>query len=204
MMAFGCSIMAGEEIENQPQIPKLLAEHFGEELINHAKVGSSNDEIIHTAFEKITPSQTVIIGITDVARVYWPHHKTSNVQSFSVSNFKGKLTGLKETLDSWYKFCYNEEVLEQYYYSKYKHLERYCHMMGNNIYFMNFCAGSDAGFSEAQGDNWCTSGPSLVKFTDSSPRYGRQPKGHPNSQAHVQYTRYLLETFPALREKRRK
>lgn len=204
MMAFGCSIMAGEEIENLPQIPKLLAKHFDEELINYAKVGSSNDEIIHTAFENITPGQTIIVGITDVARVYWPHHKADQVQSFSISNFKGKLTGLKNTLDSWYKFCYNEEVLEQYYYSKYKHLERYCHNMGNNIYFMNFCAGDRGVIANAKEGNWCTSVPSLIKFTDSSPRYGREPKGHPNSQAHIQYTRYLLETFPTLKEKRRK
>ena len=34
MMAFGCSIMAGEEIENYRKY-----KHFDEELINYAKVG---------------------------------------------------------------------------------------------------------------------------------------------------------------------
>ena len=76
--------------------------------------------------------------------------------------------------------------------------------MGNNIYFMNFCAGYKGAFYNAEGGNWCTSVPSLIRFTDSSPRYGREPKGHPNSQAHIHYTRHLLETFPALKEKRRK
>ena len=160
-MAFGCSVMYGEEIETQQTIPKLLAEHFGEELINHAKVGSSNDEIIHTAFTEITPKQTVIIGITDVARVYWPHSMTDNIQSYSVSNFRGKLIGLKNTLDSWYKFCYNEEVLYKYTYQKLKHLEKYCHNMGNNIYFLNFCS-HRKGFTEAEGRNWCTKDTSLV------------------------------------------
>ena len=96
MMAFGCSVMYGEEIETQQTIPKLLAKHFDEELINYAKVGSSNDEIIHTAFTEIKPKQTVIIGITDVARVYWPHSMTDNIQSYSISNFRGKLVGLKK------------------------------------------------------------------------------------------------------------
>ena len=70
---------------------------------------------------------------------------------------------------------------------------------------MNFCAGWKDAFSNAEGANWCTTSvPSLLNYTDESPRCGRAPNGHPNSQAHIQYTRYLLETFPALREKKRK
>lgn len=201
MMAFGCSIMYGEEIETQLTIPKLLAKHFDEELINYAKVGSSNDEIIHTAFTEIKPKQTIIIGITDVARVYWPHSMTDNIQSYSISNFRGKLVGLKNTLDSWYKFCYNEDVLYKYTYQKLKHLEKYCHNMGNNIYFFNFCSGRH-GFSQAEGRNWCTIDTSLVSYTDQF-ELGRMPKGHPTSRAHLKYTRYLLDNYKALKEKTR-
>ena len=202
MMAFGCSIMAGEEIEANPQIPKILAEYFNEELHNFAQVGASNDEIIHTAFENVQPGHTVIVGITDVGRVFWPHHKADQVQSFSLSNFKGRLPGMKNTLDTWFKFCYNETVLEKHYYKKYKHLEKYCHMMGNKIYFMNFCAGADGAFADAVGGNWLTKGDSLVRFTDER-KLGREVKGHPSSRSHIKYTRYLLENYPVLRDRKR-
>ena len=126
---------------------------------------------------------------------------TDNIQSYSISNFRGKLVGLKNTLDSWYKFCYNEDVLYKYTYQKLKHLEKYCHNMGNNIYFFNFCSGRH-GFSQAEGRNWCTIDTSLVSYTDQF-ELGRMPKGHPTSRAHLKYTRYLLDNYKALKEKTR-
>ena len=202
MMAFGCSVMAGEEIEGNPQIPKILAKYFDEELHNFAEVGSSNDEIIHTAFENVQPGHTIIVGITDVGRVFWPHHQADQVQSFSLSNFKGRLMGMKNTLDTWFKFCYNEEVLEKHYYRKYKHLEKYCHMMGNKIYFMNFCCGWKGAIANAEGGNWLTTKESLLSFTDER-KLGRMPKGHPTSRAHIKYTNYLIENYPVLRDRKR-
>ena len=51
MLAFGCSIVAGEEIETEPTIPKLFAEHINEPLENYSKAGLSNEEILFTAYE---------------------------------------------------------------------------------------------------------------------------------------------------------
>ena len=62
MLAFGCSIVAGEELEGKQIIPKLFAEHIGEPLINHGLIGAGNDEILLEAFDKVEPGHTVLVG----------------------------------------------------------------------------------------------------------------------------------------------
>ena len=59
MLAFGCSIVAGEELEGKQTIPKLFAEHIGEPLHNHGLIGAGNDEILLEAFDKVEPGHTL-------------------------------------------------------------------------------------------------------------------------------------------------
>jgi hypothetical protein len=189
MLAFGCSIVAGEELEGKQTIPKLFAEHIGEPLINHGLIGAGNDEILLEAFEKIEPGHTILVGITDVARVFWPHIAvTDGLQTYSV-NEKSELNRLKETLDLWFKWCYNELTLEQYYIKRFKHLEKYCEMLGNKIYFFSGITPPTSQFQELHGANWHTSS-ALIDYAD---QYGRELKGHPNEICHIKYFESMKE-----------
>ena len=52
-MAFGCSVVQGEELKFKPTVAKLFAEYIDEPLLNYAKPGASNDQILFTAGEHI-------------------------------------------------------------------------------------------------------------------------------------------------------
>lgn len=196
MLAFGCSIVAGEEIETEPTIPKLFAEHINEPLENYSKAGLSNEEILFTAYENIKLGHTILVGITDISRVYWPHADTNNMQSQSINNQrepKFPLQGLKKTLDHYVKFCYNEHTLEHYYYKRFKHLEQYCQQLGNKIYFFTSIASTDSQLTQFHGNNWYTK-TSLINFCDDN-NLGRMPKDHPTSKAHQGYFNEMVKEY---------
>jgi len=194
MLAFGCSITAGEELEGQPTVASLFADYINEPLTNFASGGASNEEILFTAHEKITAGQTVLVGISDISRVYWPHSKTIEMSSQQMDKEpKNPLPGMKNSLDTWLKFCYNEYTLEQYYIKRFKHLEKYVQTLGNKIYFFSGISPPDSLFKKQHGNNWFTK-ISLVNFCDEH-SLGRMPKGHPTSEAHKQYFEEMIKEF---------
>ena len=189
-MAFGCSITAGEELKFKPTIPKLFAEYIDEPLLNYAKPGASNDQILFTAGEHIEPGHTILVGITSTGRIYWPHPDEFDMKSYHIDNYNNR-KGMKETLETWYKYCYNHNVIEQYYLKRYQHLEKYCKLLGNKVYFFTGAASTPSLFETVHGDNWFTK-ISLDVFCDSRD-LGRQPKGHPSSRAHKQYFEEMIK-----------
>jgi len=191
MLAFGCSIVAGEELEGKQIIPKLFAEHIGEPLFNFGRIGAGNDEILLEAFEQVKPGHTVLVGITDISRIFWPHVSVADeMQTYSI-NEKSKLPGLKESLDLYFKWCYNEDTLEQYYIKRFKQFEKYCQVLGNKIYFFSGISRSTSRFKTLHGTNWHTSS-TLMDYAD---QYGIEPKGHPNEMCHIKYFESMKEEF---------
>lgn len=196
MLAFGCSIVQGEELETELTVPKLFAKYLNESLENFSKSGASNEEILFTAYENIKPGHTILIGLTDISRVYWSHTNTDCMESWSVDvarQPKNPLAGMKNSLDTWLKFCYNEYTLEQYYYKRFKHLEEYCKVLGNNIYFFSSISPPDSSLIQHHGKNWYTK-TSLVNYCDNN-QLGRMPKGHPTSLAHQEYFKEMLKEY---------
>ena len=196
MLAFGCSMVQGEELEGQRTIASEFANHINEPLINFANAGMSNEEILFTAYENIKPGHTVLVGLTDISRVYWPHANTDSMQSQSVSNRrepKNPLAGLKNSIDSWFKFCYNEYTLEQYYYKRFKHLEEYCKVLGINIYFFSSIGPTDSSLIQHHGNNWYTK-TSLVNYCNDN-NLGIMPRGHPSSRAHQEYFTEMIKEY---------
>lgn len=195
MLAFGCSIVEGEELEGQRTIASDFAHHINEPLKNFGKAGSSNEEILFTAYENIKPGHTILVGLTDISRVYWSHKDTDKMQSQQIKSggIKFPLQGLEKTLDEWVKFCYNEYTLEHYYYKRFKHLEQYCQQLGNKIYFFSSISPPDSQLKQFHGNNWFTK-ISLVNYCDEH-SFGRMPKGHPTSKAHQEYFNEMKKEF---------
>lgn len=195
MLAFGCSIVQGEELGKELTIPKLFAEYLNEPLKNFGNCGASNEEVLFTAHEKITAGHTVLVGLTDISRVLWPHKDTDCMQSQQVNSggIKAPLRGLENTLDLWVRFCYNEYTLEHYYYKRFKHLERYCQQLGNKIYFFSSISPPDSQLKQFHGNNWFTK-ISLTNYCDDN-NLGRMPKGHPTSLAHQEYFKEMLKEY---------
>jgi len=196
MLAFGCSIVQGEELETELTVPKLFAKYLNEPLENFSNRGASNEEILFTAFENMKPGHTILVGLTDISRVYWPHTDTDCMQSQQVDSgekIKEPLKGLANTLDLWVKFCYNEYTLEHYYYKRFKHLEQYCQQLGNKIYFFSSISPPDSQLKQFHGNNWFTK-ISLVNYCDDN-NLGRMPKGHPTSKAHQEYFKEMITGY---------
>lgn len=195
MLAFGCSIVQGEELEGQRTIASDFAHHVNEPLENFGKAGSSNEEILFTAYENIKPGHTILVGLTDISRVYWPHTHTDKMQSQQVDSggTKFPLLGLDNTLDLWVRFCYNEHTLEHYYYKRFKHLEQYCQQLGNKIYFFSSISPPDSQLNQFHGNNWYTK-ISLVNYCDNN-NLGRMPNGHPTSIAQQKYFKEIIKEY---------
>ncbi len=69
MLAFGCSIVAGEEIEKKPTLTKLFAEHINEPLENSIKACKSKEEILFTEYKNIKLGHSILIGISKISRL---------------------------------------------------------------------------------------------------------------------------------------
>ena len=192
MMAFGCSIVQGEELKFKPTVAKLFAEYIDEPLLNYAKPGASNDQILLTAGEHIEAGHTILVGITEVSRVFWPHPEDERVKSFHLDNYNNR-KGMKETYESWLKYCYKHETVEQYYLKRYQHLEKYCRELGTKVYFFTSIASEPSLFEKQHGGNWFTK-ISLDNFC-ASRKLGREPKGHPSSEAHKQYFEEMIKEY---------
>jgi len=192
MMAFGCSVVQGEELKSKPTVAKLFAEYINEPLLNYGHPGSSNDQILFTAGEHIEAGHTILVGITEVSRVFWPHHNEFSLKSYKQDQHDNK-KGMKDVLEIWYKYCYHHIPLEQYYLKRYKHLEKYCRELGAKVYFFTSLASQPSLFEKQHGGNWFTK-ISLDNFCDDR-ELGRQPKGHPSSEAHKQYFEEMIKEY---------